>query len=282
MLLIIMSLFAVTNGDTCPDGTSRIGEDGTFLRTGSLITLYGETIDNCKTDCEIRDACDAFTFDDDYLLDSGSQSQCMLHEYDESIETGTFAQSHPRYDQVVCLMDIVDIPTTTEAGLTCPDGTSQIGELGGRLIGATMVGRRFRWDIDRCKDTCTELDTCNAFQFDEIPYQMCNLYTYDSDTIVGSSSATDQVLCYVDRCQLECGVASPNSPVNAGSGELFVINGDTAQVSMYIVYAVIGLVLVNMICIGIMCWRKCVEGRDNKLKYKVVSMSSDTETDIEC
>ena len=56
----------------------------------------------------------------------------------------------------------------------------------------------------------------------------------------------------------------------------------SVHLSIYISYVMIGLVFTNMICMTINCWKNCVKGGDNRRKYKVVSMRSDAETDVEC
>ena len=118
---------------------------------------------------------------------------------------------------------------------------------------------------------------CNEFSWRKCWRALCSLY-YINYQIGGggdfgdSSPRGDQVLCGL------------NARANAESPGLFNFdvdgNGESVQLSVYIFYGVIGLVLVNIICMAIHCWNKCVKGGSNKRKYKVVSMASDTDMEV--
>ena len=56
-------------------------------------------------------------------------------------------------------------------------------------------------------------------------------------------------------------------------------DGQAIELSMYIIYGVIVLVLVNIICLVINCWNKC-KSNGNAKRYKVVSMRSDDDSDV--
>jgi len=178
--------------------------------------------------------------------------------------------------------------------VACPAGTTQIGGAGARTS-TYDYGRMQYYEepntgltVENCKLRCQYNSNCRAFTYDDDQYggsnpmARCSLYAVNQQMQPNADYGVMYGETHPNADQLLCGL---DSRANAESPGLFSLdgfdgNGETIQLSVYLIYFVIGLVLVNIICLCMYYWNKCTKG-SNKRKYKVVSMRSDTDTDIE-
>lgn len=186
----------------------------------------------------------------------------------------------------------------------CPDGTSQIGARGDSFDENNFISFTKGKTLQECKALCDGNSECVGFQFDSdknkkwfpkkrASYDMkedngCSLY---NNTVLGDPvrfTARDLILCVVNPPTSEP-TASPPLYAHAPPDQYLDFEAitneagkeatTTTEISVYIIYGVIGLVLVNIICLVVHCWMKHKNGKGKR--YKVVSIGSeDDSTDV--
>jgi len=256
----------------CPAGSEQIGETGQEYR-GQLVGSFSyKTVSECAEQCKCNDDCFTFTFDDNV----SGRSVCKLYQLGY-MSSSRYPSSSSYAQEITCAMEV------------CPDGSSQIGGVGTGLSSSGLItGTMGVGGVESCMAKCQATNGCVAFTFD---YDIRTYVNRDSD---GGSNARDvsDNGCWIFRTAIpsslghhaysrdgiSCGLDAAGSSAQSEYYNFEAITNEAGQgssdMSVYIIYAVMALILVNIICLIINCWNK---KRGNSKRYKVVSMRSDEE-----
>mmetsp|Transcript_72975 Transcript_72975/g.65651 ORF Transcript_72975/g.65651 Transcript_72975/m.65651 type:complete len:494 (-) Transcript_72975:408-1889(-) len=257
----------------CPSGTNQIGSVGQqYSGDRQLVgTFVYKTIEECADQCRCNEDCFVFTFDNNV----NGKSLCKLWQSGQIV--GNYQSSSQYAQEIICAVEV------------CPDGTSQIGGAGTRLRDL-IGGVRGIAGPDSCKEKCEAQDGCKAFTFD-FDTRTYHLRDRDGGDNTEDSTADNGCLLYSSDRQygfhssrgamrdgVSCELDASGSSAQSGYLNFEAITNEAGQgssdMSVYIIYAVMALILVNIICLIINCWNK---KRGNSKRYKVVSMRSDEE-----
>jgi len=270
----------------CPNGSEKIGETGQRY-SGQLVGTFSyKTVEECEEQCRCNEDCFVFSYDDNV----NGKSVCKL------FQTGSMGGNWPSYgiyaqyaEEITCAVQV------------CPDGSSQVGAIGTRLLPQDLItAARGVSGPGSCMEKCEETNGCVAFTFDYDPnprYYGGWFWRRRATDNDGGSNKYDQSAD--NGCWLYDGVAQSSSRYSRGVRDAITceLDGDgvgssaqsgylnfeaitneagqgSSDMSVYIIYAVMALILVNIICLIINCWNK---KRGNSKRYKVVSMRSDEE-----
>jgi len=257
----------------CPAGSDLIGS-GQEIDNGQLVDSFTyKTPEECEELCKQNEDCFFFLFDPSF----GSGSICQLYQVGDV--GNAFPAGSIYEDSIICEVE------------SCPDGSTQIGGNGDAFDADNCINDLIpHITLEQCEIECQNEPLCCAYQFDYDVYYNWYLaliswwypnvnngcWLFSDDTLGDPVPLTqrDALLC-----KLNAGTSAKSPGLLNFEGITNEVGATTEiSVSAYIIYGVIGLVVINIICLIIHCWKK---NKDNGRKYKVVSVPSDDDsTDI--
>eukprot|EP01084_Bolivina_argentea_P034072 63035_1 len=263
--------------EMCPLGTAQIGPDGSVGSRQVAAPRNGLTIEGCRDYCRSGRGCESFLYDDNYKSNSGYSdlslrySSCIL--YGEDDVSTVLPDTHYYADALLCALYDSDT-------VICPHDTTQIATTGSFFY-APMVRYYTGFSKEVCRNACNYYRDCTAFAYDSdygrenVGPSLCRLYNANSNTRIGQYPSgrhySDTILC-----------ATRIFSAQAPDVFSFDVNEKFTEISGNYVIYIIGfvgiMVVVNAICVMMYCWNKL---KRNEVNYKLVSMRSDAETDVE-
>eukprot|EP00486_Rosalina_sp_Unknown_P002584 CAMPEP_0201568896 /NCGR_PEP_ID=MMETSP0190_2-20130828/10217_1 /ASSEMBLY_ACC=CAM_ASM_000263 /TAXON_ID=37353 /ORGANISM="Rosalina sp." /LENGTH=349 /DNA_ID=CAMNT_0047990555 /DNA_START=385 /DNA_END=1431 /DNA_ORIENTATION=+ len=232
----------------CPPGTNQVGNIGQEVEGQLVGEAYHKTIEECVNRCKCNEDCFTITFDDEVTLGSGSASYCALWQV---VTSGAeLDPSSESAEQITCEVQ------------SCPDGSTQVGSVGtafieGNALGSVITGVSPALCLQECENTAG----CVAFTYD---YDRWTNGYYDRDAsqtwwdywdnacyLYDSADIAGDEVDPIARDALSCEIDAAGSSAKSGYLDFEAIThkaGDGAtdyvSISVYIIYGVIGLVLV--------------------------------------
>lgn len=275
----------------CPAGTNQVGEIGQYISAETVDVEYYKTIEECAALCRCNEDCITFLFDDNIMTSGQPRSFCRLAQRTRLITDSRTRQprmipsNSPYAQQIACQIE------------QCPSASSPIQtngiELNPRNRITIITGTKVA-TIQLCQYECKNTDGCVAYTYDydlSEPRSQSGRYTVDNPSdnrcyLYSSATPYRYVpgLTYGDLISCALNNAAGSSALNGLWNIDYSSYGNNAEnateISSWLIYAVIGLIFVNIICLMINCWKKC-NGNKGK-SYKVVSMRSDDDesTDV--